>query len=501
MSSGCSNLYLHSEVRQQQAEAATKAWAEIEHESLFKVERENLAKLLQAEQETQQRLAAAKRDFLAAAVTGPPGQGTGAPSRAVGEVVLKRATKSFSDLVGSLDAYNKRLGVERQLEPEKKSVVGLRERLVKLDAPILDCSDLGGPPMALPEKALKWLASLQGNVFEGAKDTLESLLEDCTKLASERKRLENNDPPAGLLKAAIEQRDGDLRELASQREAFRTAKAKYDEALKAHAEAEAAAQAPAAGSTAAAKVGAAATQLRTAITALRGLNNAFADEFIASETLDGIDQSLTAIAAGATPDGSKKVVVFAVQAPALIDRYRAAMAEARKPLVLPLLIRRNAEQLQRDAAAADVKLLEAKVATSERIVNAVNTQAAALRRAIIELEEAGRLQPATLTQPWAEALAASSGRTKQLLLSGTARYLDAASRLEGERYSLQYARLALDHERGLAYSEISVAQWGNLIQAGVGQLEAFAKGGINKDVLSDLAKVLGLFWIGHGVNK
>jgi 3-oxoacyl-(acyl-carrier-protein) synthase len=109
--------------------------------------------------------------------------------------------------------------------------------------------------------------------------------------------------------------------------------------------------------------------------------------------------------------------------------------------------------------------------------------------------------PAALDEPWAEALFKSSGKAKQLLLSGTARFLDAASRLEGERYSLEYARLAIDHERGLAYAEISVAQWGNLIGTGIGQLEAFAKGGIDKAVLSDIAKIIGLFWIGHGVSK
>ena len=52
-----------------------------------------------------------------------------------------------------------------------------------------------------------------------------------------------------------------------------------------------------------------------------------------------------------------------------------------------------------------------------------------------------------------------------------------------------------------SYAEASVAQWANLIGAGVSQLDTFAKGGIDKTVLSDLAKVLGLFWIGNGVNK
>lgn len=503
MLSGCSNLYFHSETRQKQAEAATKAWTEIEHEPLFKVERENLKKLAQVEAQTQQRLAAAKREYLAAAITGPGPANESAAAvakRSVRSVVLERATRSFVALIGPLDLYDKRVAAQDKLDPLQKSVAGLAARLQPLGSPVLGCDDLSGTPLALPAAADKWLATFSGPALVGAKDSLASLLRDCTSLRAAEVSA-GAQPPVGLLKSATDQRDRDQRDLAAQRDAFRVAKAEYEEALKAHAAAEASAQAPAGDATAAARVGAAAARLSTAIAALRGLNNAFAEEFIANETLESVDEALTAIAAGKAGDDANKGVVFAVQAPALIDRYRAALAAARKPLVLPLLIRRNAEQLQRDAAAADVRLLEAKLATSERIVRAVNNEAAALRRAIRELEEAGALVPSTLNEPWAEALAKSSGKAKQLLLSGTARFLDAASRLEGERYALEYARLAIDHERGLVYAEISVAQWGNLIGTGVGQLEAFAKGGIDKAVLSDIAKILGIFWIGHGVNQ
>lgn len=503
MASGCSNLYFHSEARQKQAETATKAWTDIEHESLFKLERENLNKLVQAELQTQQRLAAAKREYLAAAITGPgPAKEDAAAvtKRSVRSVVLERANRNFATLIGPRDAYDKRVAAADKLAPLQKSVAGLAARLQPLGSPVLGCDDLSGTPLALTAEADKWLATVKGPALVGARDSLASLLRDCTSLRTEEANA-GTQPPAGQLRIAINQRNQDRRDLAKQRDAFRVAKAEYEEALKDYAAAEAAAQAPASDATVAARVGAAAKRLVTAIAALRGLNNAFAEEFIANETLDSIDESLTAIAAGKAGGDAKKGVVFAVQAPALIDRYRAAMAASRKPLVLPLLIRRNAEQLQRDAAAADVRLLEAKLATSERIVQAVNNEAAAMRRAIRELEEAGALLPAALDEPWAEALFKSSGKAKQLLLSGTARFLDAASRLEGERYSLEYARLAIDHERGLAYAEISVAQWGNLIGAGVGQLEAFAKGGIDKAVLSDIAKIIGLFWIGHGVNK
>ncbi|HSW26722.1 MAG TPA: hypothetical protein VLJ62_28465 [Burkholderiaceae bacterium] len=504
--SGCANLYLHSDTRQQQAEAMTKAWAEVEHATLFATERENLAKLAQAEEQTQLRVAAAKREHLAAVITASATEGESAPgrtARSVASVVVKGAQSEFTALVGPLDGYDKRVKAADELAPIENSIAGLGVRMQVSDSPVGGCADLGDGA-GLPAKAQQWLDSLTGAARTGARDSLRTLRDDCVRLDAKKAEQRANGvdaAPLGKMKAAIAQRDADRRELALQRTVFQNAKARYDAALAQYVTAEDAARAPAADETAAAKVAKAAETLRTEIGLLRGLNNAFAKEFIGNETLDSIDGSLSAIAAGKAADDAKKGVVFAVQAPSLIDRYRAALAESKKPLVLPLLIRRNAEQLQRDAAAADVKLVQAKVETSEQIVAAVQAEAAALRRAIRELEQARKLNASALDQPWAEALAATSGKSKQLLLSGTARYLDAVSRLQGERYQLEYARIALDHQRGLAYAETSVAQWANLIGAGVGQLDAFAKGGIDKAVLSDIAKIIGVFWIGHGVNK
>jgi hypothetical protein len=59
---GCGTIYVHSDVRQKQGEDATKAWNEIDLKSTFRAERENLAKLLDAELETQDRLALTVRD-------------------------------------------------------------------------------------------------------------------------------------------------------------------------------------------------------------------------------------------------------------------------------------------------------------------------------------------------------------------------------------------------------------------------------------------------------
>lgn len=499
--SGCSNLYLHSPVRQQQAEAATKAWGEVDNAVLFTAERENLAKLAEAEQLAQVHVAAAIRENLATVIANP---GAGDPNketaparqaRSVRSTVLSKSREAFEQLVGTKDAYEARIKIDDMRKPLQREIEIVLAHLAEIDSPPVGCSEPGEPTVA-PEAIQAWLSSLHKDARIGANDDLRNLEKQCEELRA----LPNPEPKSGAEEIrALQKLNNDKRDLLKLRSQFSLAKVGYDLALKAYAVAVAAA-APA-DVTLSASVAAKAADVMQAITVLRGLQNVLAQEFVANQTIDSIDSALSAIVAGKVADDAKKEVVFAVQAPALIDRYRAAMAEAKKPLVWPLLIRRNAEQIQRDAAAADIKLMESKIAVSVRIVEAVRAEADALRRAQIELEAADGLRPGLLDQPWAEALESGTGRPKQLLLSGTARYLDAVSRLEGERFRLQYTRIAFDHERGLAHAQASAAQWANLIGAGVGQMESFAKGGINDAVISDFAKVLGLFWVGHGVNK
>lgn len=503
---GCANLYLHSPTRQQQAEAASKAWADVAPDSLFKTERENLARLAQAEQQTTLRVAVAIGDNLATVITAPGHAGQSAEAlraRAVARTVLLPTQQAFAKLVGPLEGFDQRVKAGRELAPMQNNIALLLHTLQALGAPVFACADVGAGT-AWPAAAQAWWTDLRPDARPGANSDRRSLQQDCAELlATQTRQLAegSNAAPLGDYQRALVQRDSDQLALARQRAQFQAAKTRYEQALAAHALAEAQAQGPAADATLVAKVGQAALAVQAQVKALGTLNNALAKTFIADETLTALDSALAAIAGGQAADDASKAVVLAVQAPALLDRYRAAMAASRKPLVLPLLIHRNALQLQRNAAAQDAALLQSKLDLSTRIAAAVQAEATALRRAMRELDEAAALQPGVMDQAWAEALAGSNGGARQLLLSGTARYLDAVTRLQAERYRLEYARIALDHQRGLAYAETSVAQWANLIGAGVGQLDAFAKGGIDQAVLSDLAKTLGLLWIGHGVNK
>ena len=139
--SGGANLYLHSDTRQQQVEATNKAWADIEHETLFSIERENLTKLAQAEQQTQVRVAAAMREYLAAVIAAPardPEDALAREKRSVGSLVLKRAQSKFAALVGPLDTYDKRIAAAHNSPPIENSIAGLTERLQRVRSPVLD---------------------------------------------------------------------------------------------------------------------------------------------------------------------------------------------------------------------------------------------------------------------------------------------------------------------------------------------------------------------------
>ena len=139
--SSCANLYLHNDTRQQQVEATNKAWADIEHETLFSIERENLTKLAQAEQQTQVRVAAAMREYLAAVIAAPardPEDALAREKRSVGSLVLKRAQSKFAALVGPLDTYDKRIAAADKSTPIENSIAGLTERLQRVGSPVLD---------------------------------------------------------------------------------------------------------------------------------------------------------------------------------------------------------------------------------------------------------------------------------------------------------------------------------------------------------------------------
>jgi hypothetical protein len=499
--SGCSSLYLKSEVRQQQAAAATKAWGEVDVAALFAAERENLAKLAAEEAATQRRMAEARLEGYARGVVRPPREGETAAQRSLDEVMLKAARADLLRLVGTREAFAEMSRHEAATAGHRRVAAEHGNALRAMDSPVFDCRTLDAVGGAEAEAVKAFLASLADGARIGAESDLDRLGKACAAIAEVPK------PPAAVLTSAL----GQAQERIARDETTKAAaEARSVGARQAYQRAEkalSAAQAEAAGrpddATATAKVQAAAATLQAAFSALASLQDAFAKQLVAKESLDSLDAALAAVAAGTVPEGASKAVILAVRAPSILDRWQAANAAAKKPLVLPFLLRANAERIQFGAATAEVQRHDTRIAASQRLREATLAQAIAVRNAINDVERAAAPpHAAVLGEPWTAAIEGPlPADRKQLLVRGAASWIDAMTRLDGERRAAEFARIAIENEAGLAWAEASAAQWANLIGLGVQQLDEFAQGGIDKAVLSDLAKVLGLFWIGHGVNE
>jgi hypothetical protein len=100
-----------------------------------------------------------------------------------------------------------------------------------------------------------------------------------------------------------------------------------------------------------------------------------------------------------------------------------------------------------------------------------------------------------------EAFSTAGPNEKELMYMSAARYLDTLNRLTARRYRLEYLRVAASHELALAYVEVDMKQWQSLIAATVDQVAAFGASGIKPEQVSSLLNTIGVFWIGHGVNK
>ena len=133
--SGCGTTKLHSETRQQQGEAAAKAWREVDLKAYFDAERDNQAKLLAEEIESTGRLAAVNREteirvLAAKKVSDLSGQ----YDEALSEAVL--------DGSGAIDPAT--LGaIERGLLEARSSGTPNKRRVGTSSAPRPSCSPWG----------------------------------------------------------------------------------------------------------------------------------------------------------------------------------------------------------------------------------------------------------------------------------------------------------------------------------------------------------------------
>lgn len=494
---GCGSVRLYSETRNKQGTEAKEAWAKVDLGMMVTTERENLKKLLDLELETQDQLATGIRNHrLRGLVEGK-----------VGEALVKPTNDLLKQLVGPADAFQKVQETLGELRTSSRTLETRREAFEGLpfDAPSCDEVQDGSVPAAI-ETAIS-------NASPGRQAVFRSLVEELAKTCKEVG--EAGDTEAGAIEAieayrqlggemakAVKQYDTDKAALdavrgneAPLKVAYKAARDEYDKAVADYER----------DSTLLAKVQEKASAVREAAAGLAELQDAFAVELLAEGRLKSIDSFFKTVAstdpAADLPKDANRTAAALALLPDLVDKSREALAEAKKPLAFPLLMRRNYEQLRLEAAKREIAARQAMVDLSRDLMDAIYLEAGQVSHAARSFRDAGVGEDSSVT-----ILAVFDARNtkkdqRELLYNAAGRYLDALNRLEARRYKLQYMRIAATHERALAYSEVNVKQWESLIGTTVNQVGDYSAGGIKSQDIMDLINAAGLIYIGVGVNK
>lgn len=492
--SGCANVRLYSEVRDKQGTAAKEAWAAVDLSALISTERANLRRLLDAELETQDKLAAGIRNHELRAMVEAPSLKAG---------LIDSVDRRLTNVAGGADqvrASRNRLAAFRTRET-KLDVTADEFKFKGLAVPSCDALDSGQTPPAI-EAWRRSAAALDAVDIDAALANLRKLcLQGENDIVASVYRGLGGEIATALVQhddaAAIQKK---AEETAAVRKAeYRTALATYESAL-----AESRSD-----SAALAKVQTAAAKLNTAVSALAAAADALSIQFLSKERLDALDRFVDAVTEakgdGTVPAGANKAATAFILLPGLLDEARQSLADAKKPLAMPLLLRRNHEQLRLEGATREVEARRAYVRLSREIVDALYDQAVQLWLADGELRNA--LVTPLHARRFTEAFRApglndvQSSDAKELLYTAAARYLDTLNRLSARRYRLEYMRIATVHEVSLAYAEVNMKQWQSLIGISVDQVAAAGASGIRAENITALLNTLGVLWIGHGVNK
>lgn len=483
---GCGSLRLYSDVRDKQGTAAKDAWAAVDLSSLVTTERANLKKLLEAELETQDRLAASIRNH---------------------ELRFIVDAKNLKE--GLVDPVNSRLatvaGDAASVAASRVRLSKYRKQTIQLDA---IAEELKAKGVALPTCASvansgtpaaieQWRKSAAPVPLAEVDGALVELRKVCDKPENDLVKAVYSGV-GGEVEIALKQYADDALALKQSEESAAKLKLNYQVALTAYNQATAEVSADATD-----KVKTALGKLNDAVTALEASQDAPSIQFLSKERLDSLDKFVDAVTQakgdGTVPDGANKATVAFILLPGLVDDARKSLAEAKKPLALPLLIRRNYEQLKFEAANREIEARRTKVRLSKELVEALYEQAVQLWFAsrTLDNENIRKLHGLKVR----DAINVKGADEKELVYTSVARYLDVVNRLSARRYKLEYMRIATSHEISLAYAEVNMKQWQSLIGATIDQVAASGASGIKAENVSALLNTIGVLWIGHGVNK
>ena len=506
---GCGTVKLHSDVREKQGEDAKKAWSEVDLKAYFDTERENLAKLLQEEIDSGRRLAAVRRENEIRSLAGVELAKLGdryslaLVGLVVGEdqdlAAAKSATAAIVDAQAALDRESaKRYDLERS-----------QSFLKGMGVPDFSCPQLAANPAVdlnkwkdankdVAKKAaarIKITADLCKETIE-AQETFESKVE----LFKGGSILDVYQSRADVKKAL----DGMEREAAARKTAYLQALGAYQAAV----------EAAKPGNSITAEVKDKAKQAADALKLLEDIQTALGVELASQERLKHLDDLLSGLQAGSAADVEtrSKAELVALLLPNIAESARQVVDARKGANLVSLLIQRDIEQANLRTAMVQVAIHRKRLVLREAMLRASVTQAYTLVRARTFIdaaitcpesmkEEREACQKANKAQSFHKAWGALPVKARMAALKSTTFYLDAFTRQQIDIDTMETQFLALERERTVELSQTNAAMWTTLIGANVSQAAEFAAMGLTADHFEKILHLIGIFYIGHGVNK
>jgi hypothetical protein len=497
---GCGSVRLYSEARDKQGAAAKDAWSEVDPSTVISTERTNLKNLLDLELQTQDQLATGIRDHELRSIV---------EAATVEAGLVKSTSARLSQLIGAPENFQKSLERLGKRDTNSNRVEDTRETLKNLNIQPPECSQLVGG--VIPADLRTSIDALPSARAPLALEAAQRLIKECAvgDSTAEAYSLVAGSSKNELNKALEQYKQdikdlGDLQSKAAELEnEYKTASTAYNDAVKT-------AQS---NSNSLSDVQAKAKDLHGAVVAIENAGNAFSVKFLSEQRLSSIEKFFKAITetkpGDPLPENANQAAAAFVIIPNLLDDAHKALADAKKPLALPLLIRRNYEQLNLEAANRDIATRQSMAKLSAQWADAVYADARQLWMASRDFKGAGvtRYYRVSVLSAFSKQCPRETSTDrpcrddKEKLYAGAARYLDAVGRLEANRYKLQYMHIAAVHERSLAYAEVNMKQWQSLIDATVIQVADYSAGGIKAEQITALLNAAGVSAIAAGVNK
>jgi len=499
LNSGCA---FHSETRDKQGSELKAAWAKVDVGAQVAAYRANQAGILDEHLKLEDTIWNHHKSRLASQMV---------TSGKVGELKVHLKTR-LAEVAGD---EKQRVEYKKHLDAAKAAEDGLERsirniRLAGATWPGCDAT-IAGPTREAFLESIKALKPEERAI--GARNSLDLTVEDCKKRAA----AEAGIAASGELGKARVAHAKEREKLASAEREVDAAKVEAKAAAAAYEELSATLNTAAPSSKE--EVDKAAGRLRTALQMLASLQSAVGQEFVAAARLDGINGFLTTyddvVAGKGAAEGSSKTAMALALFPDLSDKAKAAIQDAQKPRLLPLVMEKKVEQAKLEAAQRNVarqkKALELRAAQVDVLEESVKTLTSAEKSlaALSGVQDSEALGPllmplkvAPLDMPTQEEKQRTAQRDalaelarKQELWRLAGRVLYAEGRLRADVNKLRHQITALGFEEPISYAESGLMQWKALLDPSVELLADYGASGLKAKDIQDVLNSLSLLWI------